>query len=339
MNDAIHTHAGLTPKELAIQAITYSSPPRPALFFRTDPDRSDIVQVAYHSPTNFVDAENTLDEWGCRWDNAIGTGTGYIVKHPLEDWSSYSTYILPDPRQASRFIAIEEAIQRYPNKFVVASLGLTGFGILAALRGFENALADLYLNPELLSRLADQVFGFETAAIDDIGRRGVDGIWFFDDWGMERSLFIRPDVWRSFFKPRYAAQFRRIHELGMRVFFHSCGCVWPIIPDLIEIGVDVLNLEQMQLFKDQSLSGYEHIVQQFAGQVCFTVNVDSQRTLTSGTPEEIEREVRHIFQTFGKLGGGFIVFADAGKDHYIHPAENLRLIEELCVSMTLHPGN
>jgi hypothetical protein len=326
----------LTPRELVIRAIAYGSPPRPPLFFRTNPEKSDVVQTAYHSPTNFVDAEKTRDEWGCRWGNAIGSGTGYILEHPLSDWDNFDAYIFPDPRLACRFVAIEDAVKRYSHKIVVASLGLTGFGILAALRGFENVLADLYLHPQLLGQLVDRVFNFEIEAIEEIGRRGADGVWFFDDWGMEHSLIIRPDLWRSFFKPRYAAQFRRIHELGMYVFFHSCGYVWPIISDLIEIGVDVLNLEQMGLFSDEKRTGYERIVQEFGRRVCFTVNVDSQRTLTSGTPQQIKQEIQHIFQTFGNLGGGFIVFADAGKDHYIHPPENLHLIEELCVSMTLH---
>jgi hypothetical protein len=328
----------LTPRELVIQAIAYRSPPRSPLFFRTDPERSDIVQVAYHSPTNFVDVEKTRDEWGCHWGNAIGTGTGYILEHPR--MNSNLVPHLPDPGRY-RFAAIEDAVQRYPHKFVVASLGLTGFGILTALRGFENALADLYLNPDLLARLADRVFDFETAAVEEIGRRGADGVWFFDDWGMEQSLFIRPDLWRSFFKPRYAAQFRRIHELGMRAFFHSCGCVWQIIPDLIEIGVDVLNLEQMGLFSDETRTGYERIAQEFGGRVCFTVNVDSQRTLTSGTPQQIEQEVRHIFQTFGNLGGGFIIFADAGKDHYIihqKPAPDRRPVRFHDPSLTSQSG-
>jgi uroporphyrinogen-III decarboxylase len=327
---------GLTPRQIVLQALNYSSPPRPVLFFRTDPERSDIVQVNYHAPTNFVDEEKSRDEWGCRWGNAIGTGTGYIIQHPLAEWKDIETYAFPNPRDTRRFIAIEEVVRRYPQKLIVVSLGLTGFGILAALRGFENALADLYLNTDLLAHLADSVFHFETEAIEEIGQRGADGVWFFDDWGMEKTLFIRPDLWRSFFKPRYAAQFQTIHKLGMRVFFHSCGYIWDIIPDLIEIGVDVLNLEQMGLFADETHTGYERIAQEFGGQVCFTVNVDSQRTLTSGTAIQIEQEVRHIFKTFGSLGGGFIIFADAGKDHSIHPSENLSLIENLCVSMTLN---
>ena len=106
----------LTPRELVIRAITYRSPPRPPLFFRTDAERSDIVQAAYDSPTRFVDAEKTRDEWGCIWGNVIGTGTGYILKHPLDDWGEFSAYTFPDPRRASRFVAIEDAVQRYPHK-------------------------------------------------------------------------------------------------------------------------------------------------------------------------------------------------------------------------------
>ncbi|MCC6958098.1 MAG: hypothetical protein IT316_14955 [Anaerolineales bacterium] len=323
-----------TPRQIVNQTITRRSPPRPTLFFRTNPERSDIVQVPFISPTNFVNVERTLDEWGCLWGNTIGTGTGYILKHPLDQWDDFECYTFPNPRSPSRFEAIEDAVQRYPHKFVVASLGLTGFSVLTALRGFENVLTDLYLNNDKLYRLAKLVFEFETEAIEEISRCRADGVWFFDDWGMEHSLFIRPDLWRSFFKPLYRAQFDRVHELGMRTFFHSCGYVWPIIPDLIEIGVDVLNLEQMDLFSDGSHTGYERIAHEFGQQVSFTINVDSQRTLTSGTPAQIEQEVRHIFRTFSKLNGGFIVFADAGKDHNIHPPENLKLIEDMCVSLT-----
>ena len=316
-------------KELVIRAITFQSPSRPPLYFRNDPERSDIVQVPYYAPTNFVDPDKKRDELGCIWNNLIGTGTGYVIKHPLEDWAALETYSLPNPRLSSRFAEIEKAVQKYPDKFVAAAIGLSGFSLMTALRGFENILSDLYLNPGPLSRLTGQVFEYETVVIEEIARRGADGVWFFDDWGTERNLFIKPELWRQFFKPYYAAQFLRIHELGMRAFFHSCGCVWKIIPEMIDIGVDVLNLEQMLVFGSGAQTGYERLRQEFGGKVCFTVNVDTQRTLINGTPEEIEQEIHHIFRTFDLPQGGFIVFADAGKDHNIVPPENLRLVEDL----------
>jgi uroporphyrinogen-III decarboxylase len=316
-------------KDLVNRAITFKSPDRPPIYFRNDPERSDIVQVPYYSPTNFIDPENTRDELGCIWNNVIGTGVGYVIKHPLEDWAALETFSLPNPRLPSRYTEIENAVQKYPDKFVVAAIGLSGFSLMTVLRGFENILSDLYLNPELVSSLAERVFAYETAVIEEIARRGADGMFFFDDWGTERNLFIKPALWRQFFKPLYAAQFQRIHALGMRSFFHSCGCVWEMIPDMIEIGVDVLNLEQMLVFSSGTQTGYERLRQEFGGKVCFTVNVDTQRTLINGTPEEIRQEVKHIFGTFNLPQGGLILFADAGKDHNIVPPENLRLVEQL----------
>ena len=316
-------------KDLVIRAITLKSPDRPPIYFRNDPERSDIVQVPYYSPTNFIDPENTRDELGCIWNNVIGTGVGYVIKHPLEDWAAMGTYSLPNPHLPSRYTEIENAVQKYPDKFVVAAIGLSGFSLMTVLRGFENILSDLYLNPELLSNLAGQVFAYETAVIEEIARRGADGVFFFDDWGTERNLFIKPALWRQFFKPLYAAQFQRIHALGMRAFFHSCGCVWDIIPEMIDIGVDVLNLEQMLVFSSGTQTGYERVRQEFGGKVCFTVNVDSQRTLINGTPEQIKQEIQHIFRTFDLPQGGVIIFADAGKDHNIVPPENLLLVEQL----------
>lgn len=316
-------------KERVTRAITFQSPDKPPLYYRTDPRRSDIVQAAYNAPTRFIDRDRTIDEWGCAWGNIIGTGTGYVVRHPLAGWSDFDSYTMPDPRRSDRFGEIEAAVKAHPDKFVAAALGLSGFSLMSELRGFENLLMDFYDQPGLLERLADKVFDFETAAIEEIGRRGADGVWFFDDWGTEQALFIEPALWRRFFKDRYAAHFRLIHDLGMRSFFHSCGQVWPIIPEMIDAGLDVLNLEQMRLFDAGNQSGYERISREFGGKICFTVNVDTQRTLDSVRPDEIAAEIKRIFEAFNRPEGGFIIFADAGKDHSIHPPANLRLVEEL----------
>jgi len=98
----------------------------------------------------------------------------------------------------------------------------------------------------------------------------------------------------------------------------------------------VLNLEQMLLFSDKHTDGYTRIRQTFGEQVCFTLNVDSQRTLPDGTPEEITCEVEHIFRVFDSPKGGFIPFADVGKDHYVRPSENLALVEMLFERYSRH---
>src|SRR3990172_6935064 len=103
------------------------------------------------------------------------------MRHPLEDWPALDSYQYPDPLRPDRYTEIEKYVRAYPDKFVVAALGLSGFSLMSELRGFENLLVDFYQNPGLVERLADQVFDFEMAAIQEIGRRGADGVWFFDD--------------------------------------------------------------------------------------------------------------------------------------------------------------
>jgi uroporphyrinogen-III decarboxylase len=318
----------MDPKERVVKAISFQYPDRPPLLLRTDPQRSDIVQVAYSSPPSLEP-----DEWGCVWDNVIGTGTGQVVRSPLEDWGKLNRYEYPNPHQPYRFADLEEARKRYPDRFLVLAMGLSGFSRMMVLRGFENLLVDIAMREPRLQDLADGVFAFERGIIEEAARRGADGIWFFDDWGTENALFIRPDVWRSFFRPRYASQFELIHQLGMKACFHSCGYIWDIIPDLIEIGVDILNLEQFLIFGRGEENGIDRLARQFAGKACFTVNVDTQRTLDDGGYTEIETEVHHLYRTFWRPEGGFIRFADAGKDHNIHPSENLCYAEQLFLRM------
>jgi len=144
--------------------------------------------------------------------------------------------------------------------------------------------------------------------------------------GDRKALFVCPEKWREIFKPRYKKEFELIHKLGMKVLFHSCGYVWDIIGDLIEIGVDVLNLEQPLVFSTEKINGIDRLAKEFGGKVCFESLVDPQRTLDYGSKEEIVQEAKHLIQTLGKYNGGFIALADGGGALGIVPEENIRIM-------------
>ncbi len=146
----------------------------------------------------------------------------------------------------------------------------------------------------------------------------IDGIWFADDWGMQNTLMISPDMWRDFFKPRYKMQFDLVNSLGMDVIFHSCGYVRDIIPDLIEIGVDAFNLNQPRLLDINELAN------RFRGATCFICPVDMQTTMIKGTSEDIWREAEELVQKLGSAEGGFIACCDEGIDHGYVPMDNIR---------------
>lgn len=317
----------MTSYELVTRAIGFAEPGRLPLLLRTDPERSDMVGVGFSTPTGWTPGEPNADEWGCVWANIIGTGVGQVVKHPLEHATDLSSFTFPEPHAPGRFDGVKEAVQSYEGKYVTGSLGISGFTLMMSLRGFENILIDIAMPSEFLTELMDRVWDYEAGIIEQYAKCGVHGLWFFDDWGTEEALFIRPSTWRELFKPIYARQFRLVHDLGMRVFFHSCGYVWDIIPDLIEAGVDVLNLEQPDVFAADAVSGIDRLANCFGGRVTFCTNPDSQRILANGTPSEIEEEVDHIVRAFSRFRGGLIPLADCGKDHHILPPANIAAME------------
>ncbi len=114
----------LPSKELVTRAIRFQNPERIPLMFRTDPDRSDIVQVGFSDPVGWVADSKGEDEWGCLWDNLIGTGIGQVINHPLASWEDLPRYSFPNPHVESRFGDIEAALRKYPEKYIAGAMGL-----------------------------------------------------------------------------------------------------------------------------------------------------------------------------------------------------------------------
>lgn len=115
---------------------------------------------------------------------------------------------------------------------------------------------------------------------------------------------ISADTWRKFFKPRYKRQFDLCHSLGMDVYFHCCGYIYDIIEDFIEIGVDMMNISQPNLFDMEQLG------RAFGGKVCFVCPVSYQTTSLSGTREDIFRDVKILRDNLGCYHGGLIGYVE-----------------------------
>ena len=122
----------------------------------------------------------------------------------------------------------------------------------------------------------------------------------WDDWGTERSSWISPAKWREVFKPRYKRIIDTAHSLNMHYFFHSCGYILKIIPDLIEIGVDVLQLDQPELL------GINRLGKIFGGKICFFCPVDIQKSLQMKNSERIREIAKQMIKELGGFNGGFM---------------------------------
>ena len=279
------------------------------LFVRVEP-----TPTVFPKPYRPLAAGEWIDEWGCIWTNREFPR---VSGHPLEaGWDSLSAYELPDPHAVGRYGGAEARFAQHEDRYRLGYVWFTLFERLWFLRGFDNMLMDPYVYPAEFAELRDRIIEFNVASIEEQLRLGVHGIFFSDDWGTQETLLMNPDDWRKWYKPQYIRMFDAVHQGGAHVLMHLCGSVMAIIPDLIEMGLDVLNPVQPQAMDVDTLAS------RFGGQVCFNGGADVQGTLPHGTPRDVEREVKHLIDSFGRYSGGYI----GGTSHTIlpdTPAENV----------------
>jgi len=259
------------------------------------------------------------DEWGIGWKMPKEYGLYYdMYKHPLEGECSIETlkaYPWPDPTDPSRFKEIKEKTSFFANEKGKA-VTLDGFcsGIVemaAWLRGYSDFYIDVAQNDSVLNYLLDLIVDmkqeFWEKALQEAGDN-VDVVMEADDMAGQSSLLISPVSYRKIIKPRHKKLFQFIKErTGAKLFFHSCGAIRPLIPDLIEIGVDILNPVQVNAAGMDS----GELKRAFGNDLTFWGGgVDTQGAFSKPFPQidAVDNDVNHRIIDF-KPNGGFVFAA------------------------------
>ncbi len=324
----------MIPKDIIIAALKHTetpqtpyhldfTPPVKAMlqqYFRVE-DVDDALGnylrwVSWHPSLDFLGKRHRdgmiEDEYGVVW-LLIPENRGYPVFHPLKK-ADLSNYQFPDSYAPGRFAGAAEKIQRYRNHFVVAWCG-DFFERAHFLRGLDNILVDLYEHPQFVHDLLDGILAFNLSNIEQLSQFSLDGIFLSDDYGHQQGLLMSPIQWREFIKPRLHTLIQKVKGKGLYVFLHSCGNVTEIVPDLIEIGLDVLHPIQPEAMDIAWLK------KQYGQQLTFYGGISTQRTLIHSSAEEVKREVRTTIQQTAK-GGGYILGPGITLQHDV-PLENI----------------
>jgi hypothetical protein len=255
------------------------------------------------------------DEWGVVWGyGETCAATGIPLFAPLEDIDGAAGFKFPDPLAPGRFDKIAPAVRACRDKYrYVTWFGLL-FERLHFLMGFEKALIELVSRQHKVEYLLDRIVEFDLGLIGNLADTFQGEVQAFastDDWGGQKSLIIDPQLWRRVFKPRYARIAEQAHRRGLDFWIHSDGKIEAIIPDLIEIGVDVFNLNTPRLL------GIEEFGRRFRGKSCFCIYIDLQSTAVSGSHEEIAREARDLVNFWSdELGSGVLAMDYRGNEIY-----------------------
>lgn len=271
----------------------------------------------YQEPREYV------DEWGVAWraqpyETPFGTGHyTEIVGHPLADDDALTTYQPPDPTRPELYSEAERVVREFSSEYWIVGVTVTTiFETAWALRGLERMLMDLAEAPDVVDHIFDIPFQYHLTAAKRLVELGVDMIWTGDDIGAQHRMLISPRHWRKYLKPRMAQFIAELKAINpdVKVAYHSDGNILPVIPELIEIGLDVLNPIQ-----PASMDPAE-VKKQFGNSLCFWGSVDEQHTLPFGTPQQVRDEVLTRLRTIGKDGGLIM-----GPTHHVQldtPMEN-----------------
>jgi uroporphyrinogen decarboxylase len=262
------------------------------------------------------------DSWGCLWEFSPVTGSYPGHEHRIKSVDEIVDFAVPDPFAPGLLDAAKRAIEKIDRSQTVVvcnnHIGLHERSYI--LLGMEEYLVEFALNEKLIVQLLDKIkwfkLNFAKRMLDELD---IDGIWFGDDWGTQNNLFISPEKWREFFKPKYKELYDLVHDRGKLVFQHSCGKIESIIPDLVEIGLDVWN-------PCQPINDLEGLKKAYGKKLAFMGSVDSVVLDTKGR-KEIEEEIRLRISQL-KEGGGFVLYPS---HHVAFPEENVKAFTEFSV--------
>ena len=254
----------------------------------------------------YLDDKPYVDEWGVSWDvhpYETPYGVGHyteIAGHPLEDEAALQSYQAPNPNRPELYTDAAQVIRDFKDEYWIVGVTVTTiFETAWALRGLEQMMLDMFIDPELVNHILDIPYGYHLTAAKKLVEMGVDMIWTGDDVGSQNKMMISPRMWRTYFKPRMATFIAELKSINpaVKVAYHSDGNVEPIIPELIEIGLDVLNPIQPASMDPAQIK------KRFGHHLSFWGTIDEQKTLPFGSPGDVAAEVRQRLETVGYDGG------------------------------------
>ena len=284
-----------------------------------------------------LSANKLIDDWGATWEQRPGVPYYEIVDVPLRHASvaDLSTYPWPDLAHPARFegLAAEAKALRENTPYAIVALGyLTIFEHIQILRGLDTWLTDLAADPEfahaILRKVTDLMVAGLEKYLDAVGPF-IDLITFSDDLGSQRAPLISPKMYRRMIKPYQAEVIAVIKRRSKaKVFFHSCGNVYPLIGDFIEIGVDVLNPVQVSAGE---MGDTARLKREFGDKITFCGAIDTQWVLPHGTIGDVRAEVRRRIRDLAP-GGGYILSAVHCIQPDVPPENVLAMFDEAMIA-------
>ncbi len=242
-----------------------------------------------------LDEHRTQDMFGAIWllDQEGDFG---VVENCMLPEPNLKSYTFPEPDEALIREKCER-LQKQTHKFRMYTIGFSMYERAWSLRGVENILMDFVLNPAFVHELMDRIAEYNKQVVEIVSQYDIDCIFFGDDWGQQKGLIMGSKIWRDFIKPRRKDEYAFVKSKGMYVAQHSCGDIYKVFGDLVEIGMDIYNTFQPEIYDIRKVK------QEFGKDITFYGGVSTQHVLPYGTPEEVKNQTKELLEVMGKDGG------------------------------------
>jgi hypothetical protein len=305
----------MTKRELVRKTIDHEETGRIpyGIYFAGSAQESHFIELAaayLHGPVKKAveDGLLTLEE-----GISIGMGNHVLrIYPPWWDWyavpNEYSTSFdapayLPKVVGSGSYTNLRDKlrfISDYTDCYVLATFFGSHFEKAYFARGIENFLVDLAGDPDFAARLLNRIIEKNLVMIENIlYLPGIDGVLLGSDWGSQKAMLMSPAIWRELIAPGEKKEYDLIKQASIDVWVHSCGSIEPIIPDLVQMGLDVLNPIQPECMDIFALK------RQFGDRLAFWGGISTQKTLPYGTVGEVKAESAQIIGEMSR-GGGYI---------------------------------
>jgi len=293
---------------------------------------SDVVITGASVSDDFEMIPNTDGTWLNEYGMRMRQGQVYVevVGYPLTHAMTIAdidAFSLPDPYSPGRYRDAERIVAQYKdNYFIIGDIEVTIFTLAQQLVGLEKLLIDMMLEAEYVQPLFEKCADFQTKVAVELINRGVDAIWYGDDFGTQNSLIMPPDIFNNQVKPWYSKMNNSLKAInaGILPILHCDGAVRPLLNDIKQMGFDVFNPVQ----PDVPGHSARELKEEFGDMFVFWGAIDQQHLLPNGTDEELETDIKEKIETLGKNGGYMIAPAHIIQDDVSH--ERVEKFIDLC---------
>lgn len=255
-----------------------------------------ILMIDLIKPQEELRPEFFRDEYGVVWNKSgADKDIGVVDRLLLAETEDLAEYRFPEVDEAFIRSRMDELMRNAGDRFRVAGIGFSLFERAWTLRGMENLLCDMIAEPDFVDELLDRITERNLKILDIVLEYDVDAVYFGDDWGQQKGLIMGPNWWRAFIKPRLAKLYGKVRGAGKYVVQHSCGDVREVMEDLYEVGLNLYQTFQPEIY------GYDY-ADKLYGKIAVWGGVSTQRDLPVKTPDEIRQVTRDLMAAFSRGG-------------------------------------